>query len=830
MTDLILDISSLADKTELHAQVRGALDLPEWYGANLDALYDVLTEAGETRVLLIGAKDEPEWFRRARTVFMDAAKENRRLHLTLREHLDIPSLLQAMTPEEKCAYVSGADDWNTKAIPRLGLPAAMMADGPHGLRKVVNRETQESEPSVCFPPAVNLAAAFDPELCAQVGGAIAQICQSAGVGMILGPAVNIKRTPLCGRNFEYFSEDPYLSGKSAAGMIRGTQAQGVGCCLKHFCLNNQETRRMTISAEADERTMREIYLKPFEIAVREGRPWSVMCAYNRVNGTYMSENGPLLTDVLRHAMGFDGMTVTDWGAVKDRIAGVKAGLDLEMPAARNGNAEKLLAAMENGALDPADLDRAVEHILCWVDRTVTRHFDGTEPDVDALRAMARKAARESMVLLKNEGSVLPLEKSRRTAFIGAFAKHPRCQGGGSSRVNAEFVLSALDAAKDTADVAYAEGFRLDGQPDESLIDEACALAARCEQAVLFLGLSDREESEGYDRTSACLPSNQIDLLKAVLQVRRHVAVVLVNGSPVSMPWIDSVPAVLEAYLGGEMAGGAIADLLFGDCNPCGKLPETFPLRLSDTPSFLYGAGGTGKVRYREGVFVGYRYYDKKEMPVLFPFGHGLSYSEFQYGILRLSGTKLHAGDALSLSFDLTNTGSRAGAEVAQVYIESLETEAVRPPKELKAFRKVYLEPGERRTVQIDLDPDAFAYWNEEAGGWHIPDGAYRVLVGSSSRDIRSSARVYFEGVQPLPLRIHEDTTIGDLLRHPATRKKTLALLAQANLGRLGIGIDGSPSNDMAEAVLNDLPLHAVSVFAAGKDLPTTEEIIRWLSE
>lgn len=690
-------------------------------------------------------------------------------------HIDIDKILSQMTLEEKAALCQGADSWHTVACERLGLPAVMVADGPHGLRKETDEQIADTwehrtVPAVCFPSAAGSAASFDPALLYEIGANIAEACQGENVQVILGPAANIKRSPLCGRDFEYISEDPFLAGKLAAAIIRGVQDGGVGTSLKHFAANSQETHRFSVNERIRERALREIYLPAFETAVREGKPWTLMCSYNKINGTYSSENPWLLTQLLRKEWGFDGLVMSDWGAVNDHVASVNAGLELQMP--RNGDMEDelLVRAVRDGRLSEEVLDRAARRVLQLVKRTLEGRREDAEFDRGAQHHAARKAARQSMVLLKNEGSLLPIRGNKKVAFIGEFAAAPRYQGGGSSHINASEVLSALEAVRSVSKVTYARGFSANEDTmTETQLTEAVCIAKEADIAVLFLGLPDAYESEGYDRTHLALPACQTRLLEEIAKVQPKIAVVLHNGAPVEMPWIDKVPALLEAYLGGQAAGGAVVDLLFGAVSPCGKLAETFPLKLEDSPSYLNFPGTRDLVDYGEGIYVGYRYYDKKKMPVLFPFGHGLTYTTFEYSDLRLSAETFRPGDSLTVSVRVTNTGNMAAAEIVQFYVRGAHPGIERPLRELKGFGKIFLQPGEDGTVTAVLDERSFACWEEDAHCWYAEPGAYVIEAAASSRDIRLSADVMVENAL-LHVPVTADTCFSDILVIPGAKE------------------------------------------------------------
>ena len=662
---------------------------------------------------------------------------------------DITNLIEQMTLEEKASLCSGMDFWHLKGVERLGIPSIMVTDGPHGLRKQAGDGDEiglrDTIPATCFPTASALAATWNRDLLFQVGQALGEECREEKVGVILGPGANIKRSPLCGRNFEYFSEDPYLTGEMARSHINGVQSQGIGTSLKHYAVNNQEYRRMVVDAVVDERALREIYLAGYEIAVKEAQPWTVMCAYNKVNGTYCAENGTLMTDILKEEWGHEGLVVTDWGAMNERVAGLKAGVELEMPGAPNGNDAMIVAAIEAGDLDEAVLDRSVERILALIfkaDETLSQDF---VYDREAHHALARKVAGEGAVLLKNDGAVLPLHKDTKIALIGQFARSPRYQGAGSSLMNPTRLDNLYDEiVKLVGDgqLSYAPGYTQEGdQTDETLIAEALEAARDAEVVVINAGLTDMYEVEGLDRQHMKLPPGHDALIEALAAAYPKVVVVLSNGSPVEMPWVKDVSAILEGYLGGQAGAGAIADILYGKVNPSGKLAETFPLRLEDNPSYAYFPSGPGTVEYRESIYVGYRHYDTVGQEVLYPFGHGLSYTTFEYNDLQLSQDQIAAGETLTASLKVSNTGTLAGKEIVQLYVRQVEPTAFRPVKELKGFTKVELQPGESSEVSIELDQRAFSYYDTELEDWHTESGEFEVLVAASAGDIRLKATV-----------------------------------------------------------------------------------------
>ncbi|MDR6199459.1 beta-glucosidase [Microbacterium sp. SORGH_AS428] len=676
-----------------------------------------------------------------------------------------------LTLEEKASLTSGRDFWTTKPIDRVGVPSIMMTDGPHGLRKQSAASDHlglaQSVPATCFPPAVGLGSSFDPELAERVGVALGAESALEDVAVILGPGVNIKRSPLCGRNFEYFSEDPIVSGVMGAGLVRGIQSRGVGASLKHFAANNQETDRLRVSSDVDPRPLREIYLRGFQRVVQDAQPWTVMCSYNRINGVYASEDPWLLTSVLRGEWGFEGLVVSDWGAVNDRVAGVVAGLDLEMPSSGGRTDAQLVAAVRDGSLDEAAVDLAAGRVLDLVRKAGARDAASGTLDVDAHHALAREAAGRSIVLLKNDGDILPLGRAQRIAVIGAFAAEPRFQGAGSSLINPTRVDAALDAIREAADgeVAYAAGFTFDGSGDaDALRAEAVAAAASAERVVLFLGLPAAEESEGFDRTHIDLPAVQLALVEEVVKANPNVVVVLSNGGVVALPFAERVPAILEGWLLGQAGGSATADVLFGDVNPSAKLTETIPLRLEDTPSYGSFPGEFGHVRYGEGLLVGYRGFDASGKDVAFPFGHGLSYTRFSYGDAAAEVTE--TGD-VRVRVDVTNTGEVAGREIVQVYSSLPDSAVQRAPRELKSFLSVALDAGETRTAELIVRRSDLAYWDIRVDGWVVEPGEYVFDVASSSRDIRSSVALRLDGDEVRP-PLSRESSIGELLDNPAT--------------------------------------------------------------
>lgn len=699
---------------------------------------------------------------------------------------NIKKIISQMTLEEKAGLCSGHDFWRTKPIERLGIPSIMLADGPHGLRKQEGAADHlginESVPSTCFPAEVTMASSWDRGLIEKVGKAIGEECQAQNVAIILGPGANIKRTPLCGRNFEYLSEDPYLSSEMAGNYIKGVQSQGVGTSLKHFAANNQEYRRLTINAVVDERTLREVYFASFESVVKQSLPWTVMAAYNKVNETYCSENEALLTSVLRGEWGFEGFVVSDWGAVNERVKGLKAGLELEMPSSNGVGDRKIVEAVKSGTLDEKVLDASVERMLKVIFKAVDSKKENASFEIEEHHKLAREVARECMVLLKNDDNILPLKKGGNIAVIGSFAANPRYQGGGSSHINPTKVDKPLDEIKVTAGIGskviYAEGFDLKSDAvDEVLFAEAIQAAISTDAAIIFVGLPDRFESEGRDRNNLSIPVNQIKLIEAISEVQSNIIIVLSNGSPIEMPWLDKAKAVLEGYLGGQASGGAIADLLFGDANPCGKLAETFPIKLSDNPSFLNYPGEGDTVEYREGLFVGYRFYEKRELAPLFPFGYGLSYTTFEYTGMNLDKKDMLDTETLEVRVKVKNTGKVSGKEIIQLYVRDVESNVIRPLKELKGFEKVELMPEEEKTVSFMLDKRAFAYYNVQIKDWHVETGDFKILVGSSSKDIRLNEQVKVTSTVLLKKKFTLNSTIGDMMKDPVALEAILELLA-----------------------------------------------------
>ena len=653
-------------------------------------------------------------------------------------------LLKKLTLEEKCAPLSGAETFKTRGMPEHGIPQIWLSDGPHGLRKQAGESDHlglnPSVPATCFPTASAVANSWDAALGEEIGAALGEEAAAQEVSVVLGPGLNMKRNPLCGRSFEYFSEDPYLAGKLAAGYIRGIQSKGVAACPKHFAVNSQETRRMASDSIVDERTLREIYLTGFEIAVKEGHPRSIMSSYNLVNGTYANENKHLLMEILRGEWGFDGAVITDWGGSNDHALGVKNGSTLEMPAPGGDSVRELLAAVESGKISESDIDARLSELLPLVfDTKAALDAAPREFDAAAHHALARRAAAESLVLLKNEGALLPLAAGTKVAVIGDFAKNPRYQGAGSSMVNSTQVDVLLDKLIDSElnVIGYQQGFDRHGKPDAALQRSACELATQADTVILCMGLDEIAESEGLDRSNLRLAQNQVDLLQAVAAVNPKIVVVLYSGSVVETPWLDNCQALLYAALGGQAGAGAVADALAGKVNPCGKLAETWPLAYADIPSAVGFATRRKTVEYREGLYIGYRYFTTAEKAVRFPFGYGMSYTTFAYSDM--------AADEQGVSLTVTNTGSVAGTEIVQLYVAKKSSELFRPAKELKGFARVTLAPGEKQRITIMLDDKAFRFWNVKANRWEIEGGEYELLVGASVEDIRLCEKISVHG-------------------------------------------------------------------------------------
>lgn len=740
--------------------------------------------------------------------------------------MNIEKMIQEMTLEEKASLCSGADFWHTETIDRVDLPRVMVSDGPHGLRKqgeiTDHMGVAESVEAVGFPTASAMACSFNRDLIKEVGNALGEECQAEEVAVLLGPGANMKRSPLCGRNFEYYSEDPYLTGEIGAAFVNGVQEKNVGTSLKHFAANNQEWRRMSISAEIDERTLREIYLSGFERIVKKAQPWTIMCSYNRINGTYSCENDWLLNKVLREEWGFEGLVMTDWGAMNERVPSLKAGLDLEMPDCHGETDKQIVAAVKDGSLSEEDLNTAVRRVLEMVDKFVSNKAVNASYDKEAHHQLAKKMACDSAVLLKND-DILPLQEGQKIAVIGEFAANPRIQGGGSSHINCFKIESAMDVLSDNSNVTYAQGYQLkEDKIVPELEDAAVAVAKTADVAVIFAGLPDSFESEGFDRKHLNMPDCQNHLIDRICQEQKNVIVVLHNGSPIVMPWLSQVKGVLEMYLAGQTSGAAAVELLFGKVNPSGKLAETFPLRLEDNPSYLNFPGNRNKVTYQEGIYIGYRYYDKKKMNVLFPFGYGLSYTTFQYSNATLtvngdSSNKAKDTDTIQVSVDITNTGSVAGQEIVQLYVKNAPNEETRPEKELKEFAKVSLLPGETKTVTFTLDQRSFAYYHTELSGWYAPSGDYEIQIGASSRDIRQTLALELESTTKIPFLVSDISSCEDVYLFANDPSPLDAMLEKSGFAEStnkdGDDSMGEGTAEMMKAMFSGTPLHSILSFS-----------------
>lgn len=739
----------------------------------------------------------------------------------------IRELISQMTLKEKAGLCSGADFWHTKAVERIGIPSVAVSDGPHGLRKQDDEADHlglnESIKAVCFPAGCALASSFDRKLAGKMGETIGQECQAEDISTILGPAVNIKRSPLCGRNFEYYSEDPYAASEMSSAFIRGVQSKNVGTSVKHFLANNQEKRRMTNSSDVDERTLREIYMVPFEGAVKNGKPWTVMNSYNRINGTFVGESKEYLTDLLREEWGFDGYVVSDWGAVNDRVEALKAGMDLEMPSSNGVNDALIVKAVQEGALEEAVVDEACERILNIVFRYMENRDENAVFDREKDHETAASVEEECIVLLKNEygengKSILPLEKEQKIAFIGKYAEAPRYQGGGSSHINSWKVESALEAVKGLAEVTYAKGFDdAEDKADEALEAEAVKAAKEADVAVVFAGLPDSFESEGYDRKHLNLPDCQNRLIEKICGVQKNVVVVLHNGSPVVMPWKDRVSAILEAYLGGQAVGKAEVKILFGEVNPSGRLSETFPNRLEDTPCYLTYGKGKDHAEYREGVFVGYRYYTTRGMKVQYPFGYGLSYTTFGYSNMTTDKTELTDAETLSVSVDVKNTGDCPGKEVVQLYVAPVNSEVPRPARELKGFEKVSLEPGEKKTVAFTMDDRAFAIWNADLHCWDVPDGTYMIQICRNAQEVILEKEVQVKNTKRPRQKYTANTCMGELMSDPKAQQILGQMMAGDEQAKemADSAVGDVINQEMLAAMMQDMPLRQLVSFVPG---------------
>lgn len=766
------------------------------------------------------------------------------------EREKIQKMISQMTLEEKVGMCSGSDFWHLKGVERLGIPSLMVTDGSHGLRRQAEAADHlginKSEKAVCFPTGCAVASSFDRELIKRQGDRLGQECQAMDVSVVLGPAVNIKRSPLCGRNFEYYSEDPYVSTEMATAMIQGVQGRQVGTSVKHFVANNQEKRRMTNSSEVDERTLREIYLASFEGAVKHAKPWTVMSSYNKINGKFVGDDAGFLTDILRKEWNFDGCVISDWGAVNDRVKALRAGLDLEMPPGEFANDALILQEIQEGRLDVRVVEQTCERILNIIFRYMEHRDESAVFEYEKDHEVAAEIEAESMVLLKNEEMILPLKENKKIAFIGKYVANPRYQGGGSSHINSWKIESAKDAAEELQQkgelsnvrLVFATGFRDErDEVDEVLLNEAKKAAEASDIAVLFLGLPDNFESEGYDRKHMNLPDCQNTLVNEILKVQKNVVVVLHNGSPVLMPWKDHVKGILEVYLGGEGVGKATVDVLFGRKNPSGRLAETFPNRLEDTPCYLTYGKGKDYALYQEGIFVGYRYYTSKNIEVAFPFGHGLSYTSFAYCDLKADKEQMKDTDELRISVKVKNTGTMAGKEVVQLYVEPPVGEVIRPVRELRGFEKISLEPGEEKTVTFQLRERAFAYWNTQLHDWYVEEGEYRIKIGRNAQEMLLETAVRVYSTKVIPKKYSMNSCLGDLMRDPKAQGMLERLMnsmvppeADEKAQTLQEGEDrGAVSDEMQAAMMDAMPLRQFLSFFPGVKREMLEQFIHTLN-
>jgi len=749
----------------------------------------------------------------------------------------IKRLISQMSLEEKVQLLTGKSLWETQAIERLGISSVRMTDGPHGVRNEIDMEIKEelqipeSIKATCFPTASAMGSTWNAELIKSVGKALGDECKEQGIQMLLGPGNNIKRLPICGRNFEYFSEDPFLAGELAAAYINGLQSRGIGAVLKHFAVNNQEYERHRISAEVSERVLREIYLATFKRAVTKGKPWGVMAAYNRMNGTHCTENTWLLNNVLRNEWGYDGIVISDWGAVQNRVAALKAGTDLEMPGPREESATILMNALMRGDLDEDVVNRSVARILHMVERSDVKNHKHHSNRVVKHHTIAQKVAEESIVLLKNDKHLLPLKKEWKIAVIGLAAKEPRFQGGGSSEVNANEVdipYGCIEAIAHKAVLFYAPGYTMEDEERPVLIDDAVEIAKRADVAIIFAALPPYKESEFYDREDMILPQQQINLIKAVAKQHPKTIVILNNGSPLTMElWHNNVSTIVEAWLSGEGGGEAIAKILFGETNPSGRLAETFPLRYEDTPAYIHYPGENHKAFYGEGIFVGYRYYDKRKMDVLYPFGFGLSYTTFEYKKMKLSRNKMKDVDLLEIQIKVQNTGKLPGYEVVQLYLNDVECSISRPKKELKAFKKVWIEPGVTETIRFMLSKEDFCFFDPKYGRWVVETGDFEILVGKSSAEICLKAQIHVIATDELPSRLHLGSTLREWLQDRKGRKVINRLIKMFRINPRTLQSSKKMNIDVWRAA-QDIPLKSLLEHIRIKLPVKSDRIVKYL--
>ena len=735
--------------------------------------------------------------------------------------LKIKKLVHSMTLEEKVAITSGFNFWYIGGNNRLDIPKVMVADGPHGLRKQVGNSDhlglEQSVTSICYPSGSLTAASFNRKTMSKLGEALGKEARSLNISTILGPSINIKRSPLCGRNFEYFSEDPLLSTELAENYIKAVQNQGVATSVKHFLANNQENKRMTSSSEVDERALREIYLASFEKAIIKGKPWTVMSSYNRLNGKYVGDSEEYLTNILRKEWGFDGVVMSDWGGVNDRVASLNAGLDIDMPGSIDVYRNQIIAAVHNDELSVDKLDEIVSRILIYIDRVSSINQLNEEHLLEKNHDVARQLCEDSIVLLKNKNNLLPISPKAKIAFVGPYASHPRYQGGGSSHINSYKIISALEHAKAKGlNIQYARGFDEDDDlTNDDLLNEALDLSMKADTVIVFVGLPDRYESEGYDRKHMRLPQNQNELIERIASNHPNVAVVLHNGSPVEMPWVDKVSSIVEAYLGGEAIGEAVVNILDGTVNPSGRLPESFPKKLEDNPSYLFYGGEGNKVEYREGIFVGYRYYVTKKQSVLFPFGHGLSYSTFKYEELKVSAKEIQDNDILKVSVKITNTSNIKGSEVVQLYVSPPKNNKIRPLIELRGFDKVVLKPSESKVVTFELCKRSFSYWEEKISDWFVDTGKYQIIIGNSCEESILIEEVMVNSTSILPVSFELNSTMGEVFSHPIAAKVFGEYMSNFSKDTKETQAGDAISDEMMAATMEAMPLRQLLSFAPG---------------
>ncbi|MFW8053798.1 beta-glucosidase [Vagococcus fluvialis] len=753
------------------------------------------------------------------------------------------SLLNELTLEEKASLCSGGTFWDLRGVDRLNIPSIALTDGPHGLRKQRRDQSDhlgfmDSEPAICFPPAVGLASSWNRQLVYQVGEVLGEECLSHEVNILLGPGINIKRSPLCGRNFEYFSEDPYLTGQMAAEQVKGTQSKGVGTSLKHFAVNNQETRRMTIDAKVSERALREIYLSAFEYIVKEAKPTTIMTSYNKVNGEYVNESKRLLQEILRDEWGFEGVLVSDWLAVDNCVAGIKASHDIEMPTTEEFSPNKIVQAVKSGELSEEKLDQAVYRILALIDKTEIKSV----PEMynqEAHHQFARKVASETMVLLKNQNKILPLKSTDKILLIGDLAKKPRYQGSGSSHIiptKIETLYDELVKLMPNDSVTYAQGYDIqeDSASSSVLLKEACHLAQQVDKVVLHLGLPARYEAEGLDREHMYLPDNQIELLDAITSLNSNLVVVLSNGSAIDMKWKGKADGILEAYLGGQAAGGAIADILTGRVNPSAKLAESFPMDLADTSCYETFPGLRDTIDYTDDIFVGYRHYDKSAIETSYPFGYGLSYTTFEYSNLQVGKSEMNASESITMTVTVTNTGDCSGKEVVQFYVLPKSSSVPRPIKELKGFEKIELNPGESKKVTFVVDKECLKYFDSVANQWYVESGIYELAVGRSSAELELVSEMKVINTEPLPLTVTRNTPVRDIVADPKKYEIARDLLEvwHGLIVREATEENDKVDTELGVAMYNSMPLRGLINFSAGKliDDEKLDDLIRRLNQ